>query len=289
MQTIERKPIWLKARAPLGETYAEVKKVVTENALHTVCQEANCPNRLECWSQRTATFLILGSLCTRGCTFCNIARGKPGKLVDDAEPERVADAVMKMNLRYAVVTSVTRDDLADGGARIFAETVRAIRRKDPSIGIEVLIPDFRGNEQSLDAVIESGPDVINHNIETVRRLSPIVRKGANYDRTLELLRRVAERAGCIATKSGIIVGLGETVEELRQTFGDLAASSCQLLTIGQYLSPSGRHQKVEKYYTPDEFKMLRDFAMSCGFKSVLAGPLVRSSYHARAQADSAHL
>lgn len=283
MTTIHRKPSWLKVRAPLGETYAEVKKLLGELDLHTVCQEANCPNRMECWSQKTATFLILGDICTRGCSFCDVARGKPGE-VDEDEPHRVAEAAVRMGLEYVVVTSVTRDDLADGGASIFAETVRQVKQANHKIGVEVLIPDFGGDYDSLMKAIESTPDVINHNLETTRRLTPIVRKGADYDRSLQLLRTVSREGRGIRSKSGIMIGLGETIDDLKRTFEDLAGVSCEMLTIGQYLPPSNRHHPVEKFYTPEEFDELKAVALKFGFKSVLAGPLVRSSYHAREQA-----
>lgn len=253
-----------------------------ELSLHTVCQEANCPNRMECWAEKTATFMILGDLCTRGCKFCNIATGKPG-VVDSEEPQRVADAVQKMGIKYAVITSVTRDDLPDGGASLFADTVRALRDRIDDIGIEILIPDFGGSEDSLLKVIDSKPDVINHNIETVRRLTPSIRSGADYDRSLQLLKRVSENIAGIKSKSGIMLGLGEKDSEIEQAFSDLASVSCRFLTIGQYLSPSDKHHPVERYYSPDEFLKLREVALSYGFESVMSGPLVRSSYRARDQ------
>lgn len=253
-----------------------------ELSLHTVCQEANCPNRIECWSRRTATFMILGDVCTRQCRFCNVATGKPGA-VDFGEPERVADAVQKMGIQYAVITSVTRDDLPDGGASLFADTVRALRDRIDNIGIEVLIPDFGGSGESLLEVIASKPDVINHNIETVRRLTPAVRSGADYDKSLQLLRRVSESDTGIKSKSGIMLGLGEEIGEIEQAFADLAGVSCQLLTIGQYLAPSDRHHPIVMFYSPEEFSQLREIALSYGFESVVAGPLVRSSYRAREQ------
>ncbi len=282
MRTPNRKPAWLKVKTPIGETYSEVKRLLRKHHLHTVCQEANCPNRFECWANKTATFMILGDRCTRHCRFCNVGSGEPEK-VDETEPQRVAEAVRLMELRYAVITSVTRDDLPDGGASVFAETVRAIRRIDPAIGVEVLIPDFGGSRASLERVLEASPDVMNHNIETTRRLTPIVRSGADYDRSLEVLRRVAESDSSAKTKSGLIVGMGESPEELKRTFDDLARVSCHLLTIGQYLAPSEKHYPVDRYYTPDEFEELKEIALSYGFDSVLAAPLVRSSYHAREQ------
>jgi lipoic acid synthetase len=284
-QKPHRKPGWLKVKAPLGETYAEVRKILGELSLHTVCQEANCPNRLECWANKTATFLILGDVCTRGCRFCNVRRSVPIEL-DDTEPERIAAAVSRMNLSYVVITSVTRDDLSDGGASVFAESIRRIREMCHNVSIEVLIPDFHGSVQALDLVLDAVPNVVNHNLETTRRLTPVVRRGADYDRSLKLIERVAESARGIKSKSGLMVGLGEDRRELRRTFSDLSEVSCELLTIGQYLPPSDRHYPLQKYYTPEEFSELRAIAEEYGFESVLAGPLVRSSYHARDQFDS---
>ena len=282
MPETRRKPDWLKVKAPLGETYSEIKKLLGDLHLHSVCEEANCPNRYECWSNKTATFMILGDRCTRSCKFCNVTSGDP-RNPDENEPRQVAQAVSKMGLKYAVITSVTRDDLPDGGASVFAETISAVRQANPGIGIEVLIPDFGGDPESLATVLDASPDVLNHNVETTRRLTPVVRSGADYDRSLELLRRVAESGRDIRTKSGLMVGLGETLGELKQTFEDLAGVSCQLLTIGQYLAPSDEHYPVERYYRPVEFEELKEIALGCGFDSVLSGPLVRSSYHAREQ------
>ena len=284
MTIAKRKPAWLKVKAPLGKTYAEVRKLLGGLDLHTVCQEANCPNRFECWSQKTSTFMILGDHCTRNCRFCNVSHGKPSA-PDLNEPEHVATAVSRLGLKYAVITSVTRDDLPDGGASMFAATIHAIRQKTPDVGIEVLIPDFHGSADNLQVVLDAAPDVINHNIETTRRVTPIVRRGANYDRSLELLARVAESGLGITTKSGVIVGMGESIAGLQETFEDLAHVSCQLLTIGQYLAPSEKHHPIEKYYRPEEFDELKDIALDCGIESVIAGPLVRSSYHAREQSD----
>lgn len=279
-KTTSRKPSWLKVKAPLGQTYSEVKKLLGDLTLHTVCQEANCPNRLECWSKRTATFLILGERCTRACRFCNVSTGNAAPL-DPDEPAHVAEAVRRMELKYAVVTSVTRDDLPDGGASHFAETVRRIKSLCPDVGVEVLIPDFMGSEDSLRLVMDSKPDVINHNLETVRSLTEDIRSGADYDRSLEMIRRVRELSeGQIRSKSGIMLGLGETRDEIRECIEDLDSVGCQLLTIGQYLAPSDDHHPVEKYYTPGEFEEIREMALGFGFESVLAGPLVRSSYHA---------
>lgn len=282
MPETRRKPDWLKVKAPLGETYSEIKKLLGDLYLHSVCEEANCPNRYECWSNRTATFMILGDRCTRHCKFCNVTAGDP-RDPDENEPRQVAKAVSKMGLEYAVITSVTRDDLPDGGASVFAKTVNEVRQANPGIGVEVLIPDFGGCPKSLATVLDASPDVLNHNVETTRRLTPVVRSGADYDRSLELLRRVAESSRDIRTKSGLMVGLGETLSELKQTFSDLADVSCQLLTIGQYLAPSDEHYPIERYYRPAEFEELKEIALGYGFDSVLAGPLVRSSYHAREQ------
>ncbi len=279
-KTTNRKPSWLKVKAPLGQTYSEVKKMLGDLTLHTVCQEANCPNRLECWSKKTATFLILGERCTRACRFCNVSTGNASPL-DPDEPAHVAEAVRRMGLKYAVVTSVTRDDLTDGGAAHFAETVRRIKTLCPDAGVEVLIPDFMGSKESLQMVVDSGPDVINHNLETVRSLTEEIRSGADYDRSLELIRRVRELSeDAIRSKSGIMAGLGETRDEIRECMEDLDSVGCQLLTIGQYLAPSDDHRPVEKYYTPDEFEEIRETALRYSFDAVLAGPLVRSSYHA---------
>lgn len=284
MAGVARKPSWLKVKAPLGETYSEIRKLIGNLHLHTVCQEANCPNRFECWSQKTATFMILGDRCTRSCRFCDVRHGKPNP-VDPDEPMHVAEAVRILGLKYVVVTSVTRDDLPDGGAAAFAETIRAIKQGNLGVQVEVLVPDFGGDPVSLATVLEAGPDVLNHNLETTRRLTPLIRSHADYDRSLDLLRRTALHKG-IRTKSGLMVGLGEDLEELRSTFRDLSEAFCELLTIGQYLAPSDSHYPVSRYYTPEGFDELRETALGCGFKSVLSGPLVRSSYHAREQAVS---
>jgi len=280
-----RKPRWLKVKAPLGQTYAEVKKLLGDLTLHTVCQEANCPNRQECWANRTATFLILGDKCTRSCRFCNVGSGHPSP-PDPNEPAHVAEAVKRMKLKYAVITSVTRDDLPDGGADHFSQTICAIREVCPDTGVEVLIPDFMGDTDSLKIVIDANPNVINHNLETVRSLTADIRSGADYDRSLAVLRNIRKLSGDnIRSKSGIMVGLGETMDEIRQCFIDLSSAGCQLLTVGQYLAPSDHHHPVIRYYTPDEFDQIRDMALEYNFNSVLAGPLVRSSYHANELAD----
>lgn len=278
-----RKPEWLKVRAAGGEKYREVKSLMKELTLHTVCQEALCPNIGECWEQGTATIMLLGSVCTRGCTFCDIARGKPVGL-DLMEPFRVAQAIQRMGLEYAVLTSVTRDDLEDGGAEIFARTVREIKKLMPATQVEVLIPDFRGSFEALKIVVEAKPDVLNHNMETIERLYPQVRKGAKYYRSLELLDNVKKIDPKMVSKSGIMVGLGEELEEIRVILKDLRKVNCDLLTIGQYLRPSNWHIPVVRYYHPEEFENLKHIGLDLGFKHVESGPLVRSSYHAKKQA-----
>lgn len=257
--------------------YALVRNRLRDLKLHTVCEGAACPNRNECWNAGTATFLILGDRCTRSCTFCNIPSGKP-RAVDQDEPKRVAEAVSVMGLSYAVVTSVTRDDLTDGGAGAFAGTIAAIRRRSPDCRVEVLVPDFQGSLASLEAVLDAGPHVVNHNVETVPSLYPRVRPGADYGRSLHLLERAKQRG--FATKSGIMLGLGEEVGEIRSVLQGLRSVGCEILTVGQYLRPSPRHLPVERYYRPEEFETLRNEALGLGFRSVAAGPLVRSSYHA---------
>jgi lipoic acid synthetase len=271
------KPEWLKVRACGGEKYLEVLSLIKNNDLHTVCQEANCPNRGECFSSGTATFLILGPNCTRNCSFCNISSGMTAP-VDIDEPERVARAVEILRLEHAVVTSVTRDDLPDGGAGQFAEVIRAIRRKSNITTIEVLTPDFRGAEKSILTVLEASPDVYNHNVETVPSLYRTVRPAGNYRRSLALLQMVANHK--VVVKSGLMVGLGETEDELIEVFEDLGRVGVELLTIGQYLSPSANHHPVVRYYGPSEFDRLAELAGRSGIESVFAGPLVRSSYHA---------
>ncbi len=283
---VERKPEWLKVKGNFGENYRWVKSTISDLNLHSVCQEAICPNIAECFSHKTATFLLLGNVCTRGCTFCDIARGKPGFL-DTDEPRRIVEAVRRMGLEYVVLTSVTRDDLPDGGAEIFARSVLQIRNALPQVEVEVLIPDFKGSRGALEAVVKSNPAVLNHNLETVERLYPTVRKGSKYDRSLELLESVKEIDPAMTTKSGIMVGLGENLEEIVVVLEDLRKSKVDLVTIGQYLRPSGWHLKVEKYYHPDEFRRLRQIGMELGFRNVFSGPLVRSSYHAREQASLA--
>jgi lipoyl synthase len=280
-----RKPEWLKVRAPGSPGYLRLKGLMREQGLHTVCEEARCPNIGECWHHGTATFMILGDVCTRSCGFCAVQHGRPPSL-DRGEPARVAEAVGSMDLRYVVVTSVDRDDLEDGGASVFAETIRLTRLARPACRIEVLIPDFQGSEASLRTVLDAGPDVLNHNTETVPRLYRMARPGGRYPRSLELLRRARAYAPRIATKSGVMVGLGEQWHEVVETLADLQAAGVGILTIGQYLSPSAAHLPVLRYYHPDEFEMLRVTAMNMGFGHVECGPLVRSSYHAHEQADA---
>jgi len=281
-----RRPPWLKVRLPGGENYADLKRIMRQNGLHTVCESARCPNVAECWGHRTATFMILGNLCTRACGFCAVPHGRPLEL-DTDEPERVADAAAKMGLKYAVVTSVNRDELADGGAAIFAATIGAIRQRLPECKIEVLIPDFRGDRQALETVVDAAPEVLNHNTETVPRLYRQVRLGAVYERSLELLRRAKEMNPRLPTKSGIMVGLGESYEEILQTLRDLRARQVDILTVGQYLQPTAQHLPIARYYHPDEFARIKREALSLGFKHAECGPLVRSSYHAHEQEEAA--
>ncbi|RUS46019.1 lipoyl synthase [Cohnella sp. AR92] len=281
-----KKPDWLRIKLTTGENYQEIKDMMRNKTLHTVCEEARCPNIYECWANRTATFMILGDICTRACRFCAVKTGLPTEL-DLGEPERVADAAVQMNLQHCVVTSVARDDLKDGGASIFAETIRAIRRKLPLCSVEVLIPDFMGNWDALKVVMDAKPDILNHNIETVERLSNRVRAKAKYSRTLELLRRAKELQPNIPTKSSIMLGLGETIEEVHRTMDDLRAVDCNILTLGQYLQPSSSHIKIERYVHPDEFKQLKVDGLAKGFSHVESAPLVRSSYHAHEQVQSA--
>jgi lipoic acid synthetase len=278
----ERKPEWIRARWPGGERFMEVKRLLREHGLHSVCEEARCPNIGECFNSGTATFIILGDICTRACGFCDVTSGRPVGL-DLLEPVRVAQSVATLGLDYAVITSVNRDDLDDGGAGIFAACIRAIRHRTPDCQVEVLIPDFEGDEAALRMVVEAGPLVLNHNTETVPRLYPRVRPKARYARSLELIRRVKAIEPSMATKSGLMVGLGETFEEVVQTMADLRAHDCDLLTVGQYLRPSAKHLPVERYWHPDEFAALAREGERLGFAHVEAGPLVRSSYHAGEQ------
>ena len=280
------KPSWLKKSLPAGKDYQRVRNLLSKAGLHTVCQEANCPNMFECFSKNTATFMILGSKCTRNCRFCNIACGSPLP-VDPDEPMKVAKAALDLKLKYVVVTSVTRDDLEDGGASHFADTIKAIKSTLPdNPKVEVLIPDFQGNIDALKIVVSANPDVLNHNIETIPQLYPIARPEAGYQQSLDLLQTVKSINASMPVKSGIMVGLGETMEELEQTMRDLYNHGCEILTIGQYLQPTKAHLKVKKYYSPDEFKTLENKAGQIGFKKKAAGPFVRSSYNAHELFDS---
>jgi lipoyl synthase len=282
-----RKPEWLKIKLNTNENYTGLKKMMREKNLHTVCEEARCPNIHECWAvRRTATFMILGEVCTRACRFCAVKTGLPTEL-DLEEPERVADSVQLMNLKHAVITVVARDDLKDGGASVLAETIRAIRRKNPFTTIEVLPSDMGGVEENLRIVMDARPDILNHNIETVRSITPRVRARAKYERSLEFLRRAKEMQPDIPTKSSIMLGLGETKEEIIETMDDLRANNVDIMTLGQYLQPTKKHIKVQKYYHPNEFEELKEIALSKGFSHVEAGPLVRSSYHADEQVNAA--
>lgn len=274
------RPDWLKVKVPLGESYSRLKQLVGEKRLHTVCEEARCPNTAECWNAGTATFMILGDVCTRSCGFCAVKTGRP-EYLDREEPTRVAEAIRSMGVRHAVITSVNRDELPDGGAEIFAETIRASRALNPELRVEVLVPDFRGVWWALEIVIQATPDILNHNTETVSRLYSTVRPQGKYERTLELLKRAKE--GGMVTKSGLMVGLGETSDEVLEVMSDLRDVECDILTIGQYLQPSAKHLPVERYVPPEEFRMWKERGLAMGFKHVESGPLVRSSYHAEGQ------
>jgi lipoic acid synthetase len=276
-----RRPEWLKARIPGGEHYARLKGIIDSNRLHTVCQEARCPNMGECWNNGTATFMILGDVCTRSCGFCAVKTGRPEGL-DAGEPRRVAEAVAKLRLRHAVITSVNRDELYDGGAQIFAETIREVRAANPATRIEVLIPDFKGEEFALDIVLDALPDILNHNTETVPRLYPLVRPQAVYERSLELLDRARRRG--FTTKTGLMLGIGERTEEVLDVMRELRGVHCSILTLGQYLQPTRDHLPVDRFVHPDEFASLKEAGLSMGFSHVESGPLVRSSYHAEEQA-----
>jgi lipoyl synthase len=282
----QRKPEWLKINLNTNENYRELKKMMRGKTLHTVCEEARCPNIYECWANRTATFMILGDICTRACRFCAVKTGLPTEL-DWKEPERVAEAVEQMGVKHAVVTSVARDDLKDGGAAIFAETIKAIRKRNPFTNVEVLIPDFGGNWEALKVVMDQRPDILNHNLETVRRRSDRVRSKAKYDRSLELLKQAKQMQPDIPTKSSIMVGVGEEWDEILETMDDLRSVDCNIMTIGQYLQPTRKHLRIEKYYTPEEFAQLKEEGLKRGFDHVESGPLVRSSYHAHEQVKSA--
>ena len=280
------KPSWLRAKVPGGERFSNLRDLVRSERLHTVCEEARCPNIGECWNAGEATFMILGDTCTRACGFCAVTSGRPGE-VDIFEPIRLAITVEKMGLDYCVITSVNRDDVPDGGASIFAGCIRAVRDRTPHVEVEVLVPDFQGNWEALSTVVKAKPVVLNHNIETVPRLYSRARPKAIYTQSLELLQRVKDFAPSMTTKSGIMVGLGETKDELVQTLSDLRTHRCDLLTIGQYLRPSPKHLQIQRYYAPEEFDELGDIARGLGFLHVESGPLVRSSYHAGEQARAA--
>ncbi len=281
----QAKPAWLKAKAPVGDNFHNLKKLARGLGLHTVCESAQCPNIGECWNHRTATFMLLGDICTRRCGFCAVPKGRPGP-IDLDEPRRVAEAVAKLGLKHAVVTSVNRDDDNVGGARIFAGTIRQVRELSPECRIEVLIPDFQGLDEALKIVLDARPDVLNHNTETVPRLYRVVRSGARYERTLRLLENAKKISPGMVTKSGVMVGLGETITELVEVFSDLGQRGVDILTVGQYLRPSRDHLPIARFYTPDEFQYLKSEALRFGFRHVETGPLVRSSYHAHEQAEA---
>ncbi|MFC4737088.1 lipoyl synthase [Bacillus daqingensis] len=282
-----RKPEWLKIKLNTNESYKGLKKLMREKRLHTVCEEAKCPNIHECWAERkTATFMILGDVCTRACRFCAVKTGLPNEL-DWDEPQRVAESVQVMGLKHVVITAVARDDLRDGGAAVFAETVRQVRAMNPNTSIEVLPSDMGGKEENVKTLIDAKPEIFNHNIETVRSLTPRVRARATYDRTLGVLKKAKELNPAIPTKSSLMIGLGETKEEIIEVMDDLRAADVDIMTIGQYLQPTKSHLKIKKYWTPEEFAELKEIALSKGFKHCEAGPLVRSSYHADEQVNAA--
>jgi lipoic acid synthetase len=278
-----RLPAWFKVTFREGPDYREIRRLTKELNLHTICEEARCPNVWECWNSRTATFLILGDICTRRCHYCAVTTGRPLPL-DEAEPGRVALAVKALGLRHAVLTSVNRDELPDGGARIFAETIRAVRRELPACTVEVLIPDFLGDETALETVLSAQPDILNHNIETVPRLFTSVRPQGRYPRSIALLQAASSRGA--VTKSGLMVGLGETMEEVREVMRDLRGAGCSIVSVGQYLQPTTAHWPVMRFYSPEEFHLLREEGLALGFRHVESGPLVRSSYHAERQASA---
>ena len=284
----ERKPRWIRAQFPGGTRYGEIVQLLREETLNTVCQEARCPNIGECFNRGTATFMILGDTCTRACGFCAVTSGRPSP-IDWTEPRRLAEAVERLNLAYVVITSVNRDDAPDGGAQIFASCIQLIRRQRPETEVEVLIPDFEGNWDALATVLSARPTVLNHNVETVRRLYPLVRFQARYERSLELLKRAADWTPHIPTKTGFMLGLGEERDEVTELLEDLRAADVDLLTVGQYLRPSAKHLPVARYVPPDEFESIKDEALALGFRHVESGPMVRSSYHADEQARSARL
>ena len=288
MTTTRRLPVWLKVKMPGGPNYSNLKKLMRQEGLHTVCEEARCPNIGECWERETATFMILGDTCTRACTYCAVKTGKPTGL-DLEEPLRLAQTVEKLQLKYAVITSVNRDDLADGGAFIFSQCITQIKKRTPGCKVEVLTPDFQGDIKALKSVIDSGPDTFNHNIETVRRVFPRIRAKGDYDLSLDVLANAKLINPECVTKSGMMVGLGETFEEIIDTMKDLRRVNCDLMTIGQYLRPSLKHSPISKWYTPQEFEELKDEGENLGFKHIASGPLVRSSYHADEQHTAATL
>jgi lipoyl synthase len=273
-----RRPEWLKAKIPGGEGYSRIKNIIDANRLHTVCEEARCPNMGECWHSGTATFMILGDICTRSCGFCAVKTGRPDYGLDWDEPRRVVDAVKLMGIRHAVITSVNRDERKDGGAPIFAESIRLIHEEVPGVTVEVLIPDFKGSEEALNVVLDARPDILNHNLETVPRLYRLVRPQANYPQSLEVLERSKRRG--LATKTGLMLGIGERTEEVVEVLKDIRKTNCDILTLGQYLQPTKDHLPVDRYAHPDEFKMLKELGLEMGFRHVESGPLVRSSYHA---------
>ena len=281
------RPSWLRVKLPTGNNFKEIKGILREKGLHTVCEEALCPNIGECFEQRTATFLILGDICTRQCGFCAVKKGGPSKINGD-EPRRIAEAIRKMNLRYVVITSVTRDDLADGGASVYAQTIQCIRKRVKDCKVEMLIPDFRGDFEALETVLNARPDILSHNIETVPRLYPKVRPLADHKRSLELLRHARAQNPHTTTKSGLILGLGEGWDEIIDTMKAIRDAGCDILTLGQYLSPLRTALPIQRYYTPGEFDVLKSEGMRMGFQHVESGPLVRSSYHAALQSDKIH-
>jgi len=276
-----KRPEWLKVRLPVGENYSEVRNLMRNQNLHTVCEEAKCPNIAECWNHRTATFMILGDTCTRSCGFCNIKVGIPNE-IDLNEPQRVADSVKQLNLRHAVITSVNRDELKDGGALIFAQTVKLIKEVMPSTTVEILIPDFRGSEEAFEIIMSNPPDILNHNLETVQRLYHVVRPQAKYERSLNLIKWFKVRG--LKTKSGFMVGIGEKKDEVLELMNDLVSYGCNILTIGQYLQPTKMHLPVDRFVTPEEFLFYKEQGLKMGFKIIESSPLVRSSYHADEQA-----
>ena len=273
----KKKPSWLKVKLPTGESYKKVRDLVSEHQLHTICESGNCPNMGECWGAGTATFMILGNICTRSCGFCAVNTGKPDQ-VDEFEPVKVANSVKLMNVKHAVITSVDRDDLADGGSEIWVRTVKAIRRKSPSTTLETLIPDFAGKWENLQKIIDVAPEIVSHNIETVRRLTKAIRVQAKYNRSLELLLRLKQ--GGMKTKSGLMLGLGESNDEVIETMEDLRSVHVDILTLGQYLQPTPNHAPVEDFITPEKFEYYQEKGLKMGFRFVESGPLVRSSYHA---------